>query len=57
MALGGWRDHYTVVMEPCTNFPKDLITAINNGTSAFMKPFEKLEFEISVNIRTGNAGK
>lgn len=57
MALGGWRGHYTVVMEPCTNFPKDMIAAINNGTSAFMKPLEKLEFEISVNIRARNAGE
>jgi len=55
MALGGWREHYTVVMEPCTNFPKDMITAIANGTSAFMKSFEKLEFEVSIDIRNGNA--
>jgi len=50
MALGGWRDYYTVVLEPCTNFPKDMNAAIANGTSAIMKPNEIHHFAISVTL-------
>lgn len=50
MALGGWREYYTVVMEPCTNFPKDMNAAIANGTCAMMRPNEIRQFSISVSI-------
>lgn len=50
MALGGWREYYTVVMEPCTNYPKDMNAAIANGTCAMMRPNEIRQFSISVSI-------
>lgn len=52
MALGGWRNYYTVVLEPCTNFPKDMLTAIANGTSAVMKPNELRTFSINISLRS-----
>ncbi|MGA9405709.1 MAG: hypothetical protein WBW71_01125 [Bacteroidota bacterium] len=54
MALGGWRDHYTVVLEPCTNYPKDMQTAIGMGTCMIMKPFEKRTFTVSISLRKSN---
>ncbi len=51
MALGGWRNYYTVVMEPCTNYPKDLGAAIANGTSAVMIPNEERSFSVTIKIR------
>lgn len=50
MALGGWREYYTVVLEPCTNFPKDMNAAIANGTCAIMKPKETHCFAITVTL-------
>lgn len=51
LTYGGWRDCYTVVLEPCTNMPKDLRTAANLGQSA------KLAiggvFETSVTVALG----
>lgn len=52
MALGGWREYYTVVLEPCTNFPKDMTTAIANGTCAVMKPNEQRTFSINISVRS-----
>lgn len=52
MALGGWREYYTVVLEPCTNFPKDMTTAIANGTSAVMQPNEHKTFSITISLRS-----
>ncbi|MBI2385628.1 MAG: hypothetical protein HYV14_06405 [Elusimicrobia bacterium] len=38
MDLGGWRGHYTVVVEPCTNWPKDLAEAAAAGRCAVLPP-------------------
>ncbi|WP_035992199.1 hypothetical protein [Leptolyngbya sp. KIOST-1] len=35
-SYGGWRDHYVVVVEPCTTLPADLDTACRNGTAAWL---------------------
>ena len=42
MTFGGWRDLYTVVLEPCTNMPKDLSTAYELGQCASLAPREAL---------------
>lgn len=34
LSYGGWRDCYTAVLEPCTNMPKDLDTAVALGQCA-----------------------
>ncbi|GAB1541942.1 hypothetical protein NUACC21_46150 [Scytonema sp. NUACC21] len=37
-SYGGWRNHYVLVLEPCTNIPYDLEIACRNGTSALLPP-------------------
>jgi hypothetical protein len=48
ITYGGWRGHNVVVLEPCTNYPKDLRVAIANGTSATLAPGESRRFEIEM---------
>jgi hypothetical protein len=43
MTFGGWRGLYTVVLEPCTNLPKDLATACRAGRCASINPGAALE--------------
>ena len=50
MALGGWRDHYTVVLEPCTNIPKDLEAAKQAGTCARLQPGASRSYSVSIDI-------
>jgi hypothetical protein len=38
LSYGGWRNTYTAVLEPCTNLPKDLKTAVQRGQSAVLQP-------------------
>lgn len=38
LTYGGWRDLYTAVLEPCTNMPKDLASAVRLGQSARLEP-------------------
>lgn len=46
MTFGGWRNLYTVVLEPCTNKPKDLSEALKNGACARLGPGETLATEV-----------
>ena len=50
LAYGGWRGCYTAVLEPCTNMPKDLPTAVRLGQSAELEPGAVFEtsFELTV---------
>lgn len=50
MAYGGWRDHYTLVLEPCTNIPKDLAEAKRNKSCAVLKPRETRHFSVAIEI-------
>jgi len=43
MSFGGWRDVYTVVLEPCTNMPKDLEAARHAGQCAVIAPAAAFE--------------
>lgn len=45
-SYGGWRAHYVVVLEPCTNMPKDLTLAHARGQCASLMPGETLETEV-----------
>jgi hypothetical protein len=40
-SYGGWRDHYVVVVEPCTTMPFDLEEACRQPTAALLHPQEK----------------
>lgn len=50
-SYGGWRDHYVVIPEPCTNVPYDLDTALRARTCAKLEPRETREWEVAVEIR------
>jgi len=50
MTFGGWRGLYTVVLEPCTNMPKDLDTAFRLGRCAVLLPQETLDCEVRVEL-------
>jgi hypothetical protein len=49
LSYGGWRDTNTAVLEPCTNLPKDLTSAVNRGQSARLEPGQM--FSTSVTVR------
>lgn len=51
MTYGGWRGYYTVVLEPCTNIPKDLAAAKAGGTCARLQPGEMWDLAVTVTIR------
>ena len=55
LTYGGWRDYYTAVLEPCTNHPKDLATAVESGTSAILSPGELKEFSIAVTVESARS--
>lgn len=48
MDLGGWRGLYTVVVEPCTNWPKDLGEAAAAGRCASLPPGGVFETAVEV---------
>jgi hypothetical protein len=50
-SYGGWRDHYVLVMEPCTTIPFDLAEAYDKGTTAILKPHEKQTRSLTVSIQ------
>jgi hypothetical protein len=51
ITYGGWRDHYTIVLEPCTNFPKNLNNAYKNGTCGRIGGRSSLEWDINVSLK------
>lgn len=50
-SYGGWRDHYVLVMEPCTNIPSDLEIACQNGTAAQLQPQEIQRRSLSLRLQ------
>jgi len=50
MTYGGWRNHFTVVLEPCTNFPKELSEAYQTGSCASLLPQGTLDFTVTVRL-------
>jgi hypothetical protein len=50
-SYGKWRNHYVVVLEPCTNGHYDLRRAYNNGVCALLERRERREFLVDVNLR------
>ncbi len=49
-SYGGWQDHYVLILEPCTNVPYDLETALFNGTCAILQPHEMRDIEVRVTL-------
>ena len=50
ITYGGWRDYYTIVLEPCTNWPKDLGEAAARGRCAELAPGAELKTRVTVEI-------
>lgn len=50
LTYGGWRRHNVVVLEPCSNYPKDLEEAIAHGTHARLRPGELQSYEVAVSV-------
>lgn len=50
LTYGGWRGHYTAVLEPCTNMPKDLTEAVHLGQSARLEPGQEFATQVSVAV-------
>lgn len=50
LTYGGWRNLYTVVLEPCTNLPKDLPEAVRLRQSARLDPGEEFRATVSVTL-------
>ena len=50
MDFGGWRGYYTVVVEPCTNWPKDLAAAAAAGRCATLPPGGVLETAVETEL-------
>lgn len=52
-SYGGWRDLYTVVLEPCTGYPVRLDEAVRAGRFSRLQPGETLEAEVTAVAYTG----
>ncbi len=50
MDFGGWKGYYTVVVEPCTNWPKDLAAAAAAGRCAVLPPGGVLETAVETEL-------
>lgn len=50
MSYGGWKGHNVVVLEPCTNYPKDLHEAVARGDTAVLEPGVPLDFQVKVSV-------
>ncbi|MBI5201910.1 MAG: DUF5107 domain-containing protein [Elusimicrobia bacterium] len=50
MDFGGWNGLYTAVLEPCTQWPKDLNEAAAAGRVAALAPGQTLETEVEVEL-------
>ncbi len=50
-SYGQWRSHYVLMLEPCTNVPYDLNTALLMNTCAVLAPEERREMTISVSLQ------
>ncbi|NJM07057.1 DUF5107 domain-containing protein [Candidatus Gracilibacteria bacterium] len=52
-AYGGWRGHYTTILEPCTGYPYRLEDAIAQGTASRLEPGATLETTYSAVLYRG----
>jgi hypothetical protein len=52
-AYGGWRGHYTTLLEPCTGYPYRLEDAVARGTASHLEPGAALETTVTTVLYTG----
>jgi len=48
LTYGGWRGHYTAVIEPWTSYPVTLSDAVASGTHRVLQPAEQVVFKTRV---------
>ena len=53
---GGWRGYRTAVLEPCTAWPYNLETAVEQGTCAHLEPGGSLACEVEAVLYAGLKG-
>jgi len=51
-AYGGWRGHYTTLLEPCTGYPYRLEEAVAQGTASHLEPGAALETTVTTVLYT-----
>lgn len=56
-SYGGWRDHYVVVVEPCTTMPFDLEEAYRLHQTAFLRPQEKQRRRLTLQLQRSPSEK
>jgi hypothetical protein len=52
-AYGGWRGHYTTILEPCTGYPYRLEDAVAQGTASRLAPGATLETTVTAVLFQG----
>jgi hypothetical protein len=51
-SYGRWKNEYVLVLEPSTNIPYDLETALKNGTCGYMGPGERKEMMVDMRLES-----
>jgi galactose mutarotase-like enzyme len=51
-SFSGYRDHYVLILEPCTSMPLDLETAFQQGTCGILQPHATRSFETRVKVQS-----
>ena len=52
LAYGGWRGHFTAVIEPCTSYPMDLNEAIKRKHFSRLRGGENLKTSVEFEVET-----
>lgn len=56
-SYGGWRDLYTVVLEPCTGYPISVKEGVSQGTHRVLKAGEMVECDVTAVVFEGTSVK
>jgi hypothetical protein len=54
---GGWRDLYTVILEPCTGYPISVNEGLKQGTHRILKVGEALECDVTAVVFEGTSAE
>lgn len=54
-SYGGWRDLYTVVLEPCTGYPVSVNDGVNQGTHRVLKAGQTVECDVTAVVFEGTS--
>jgi len=54
-AYGGWRGHYTTILEPCTGYPYQLEEGVTQGTASQLAPGATLETTVTAVLYQGRS--